>query len=139
MVYRIYLMQKLILLVLYNILSMHLDDLCIKQYFVIEVCFYLMLIISFNSRKIFKAYYGFRVLYVFPFPSAGHGPIGSGRDKVGIRAYVLMIIQSCLFLCYCGEQVDKCRVVIIASRIPRYVCTLSCLEFVCFILFYFIF
>ena len=51
-----------------------------------------MLIISFISRKIFKAYYGFRVLYVFPFPSAGHGPIGSGRDKVGIRAYVLMII-----------------------------------------------
>ena len=24
------------------------------------------------SRKILKAYYGFRVLYVFPFPSAGH-------------------------------------------------------------------
>ena len=37
-------------------------------------------------KKIFKAYYGFRVLYVFPFPSAGHGPTGSGRDKVGIRA-----------------------------------------------------
>ena len=32
-------------------------------------------------EKIFKAYYGFRVLYVFPFPSAGHGPIGSGRDS----------------------------------------------------------
>ena len=42
--------------------------------------------------KILKVYYGFRVLYVFPFPSAGHGPIGSGRDKVGIRAYVLLII-----------------------------------------------
>ena len=40
-----------------------------------------MLFIGFNSRKIFKAYYGFRVLYVFPFPSAGHGSIGSGRDK----------------------------------------------------------
>ena len=37
-------------------------------------------------EKNFKAYYEFRVLYVFPFPSAGHGPIGSGRDKVGIRA-----------------------------------------------------
>ena len=77
---------------MYNILSMHLDDLCIKWCFIIEVCFYLMLFISFNSRKIFKAYYGFRVLYVFPFPSAGHGPTGSGRDKVGIRAYVLLII-----------------------------------------------
>ena len=42
----------------------------------------------FKSQKIFKAYYGFRVLYVFPFPSAGHWPIGSGRDKVGIRAMV---------------------------------------------------
>ena len=31
-----------------------------------------------NLRKIFKAYYGFRVLYVFPFPSAGHWPMGFG-------------------------------------------------------------
>ena len=37
--------------------------------------------IMFQLRKIFKAYYGFRVLYVFPFPSAGHGPTGSGRDN----------------------------------------------------------
>ena len=28
--------------------------------------------ISVIPRKIFKAYYGFRVLSVFPFPSAGH-------------------------------------------------------------------
>ena len=34
-----------------------------------------------NREKIFKAYYGFRVHYVFPFPSAGHWPIGSGRDN----------------------------------------------------------
>ena len=39
------------------------------------------------AKFFFKAYYGFRVLYVFPFPSAGHGPIGSGRDKGGIRAW----------------------------------------------------
>ena len=25
-----------------------------------------------KKKKILKAYYGFRVLYVFPFPSAGH-------------------------------------------------------------------
>ena len=49
-----------------------------------------MLIISFNSRKFFKAYYGFRVLYVFSFPSADHWPIGLGRDKVGIRAMVFI-------------------------------------------------
>ena len=80
---------------------MHLDDLCIKWCFIIEVCFYLMLFIGFNSRKIFKAYYGFRVLYVFPFPSAGHGPIGSGRDKVGIRAMVFiddLKLSLCVFL-----------------------------------------
>ena len=49
--------------------------------FCIEVCFDLMLIIGFNSQKISKAYYGFQVLYVFTFPSAGHGPTGSGRDS----------------------------------------------------------
>ena len=43
-----------------------------------------------RKKKIFKAYYGFRVLYVFPFPSAGHGPIGSGRDKVGIRTWIFI-------------------------------------------------
>ena len=37
-------------------------------------------------KKIIKAFYGFRVLYVFPFPRAGHRPLGAGRDNVGIRA-----------------------------------------------------
>ena len=39
----------------------------------------------FIPRKILKAYYGFRVLYVFPFPSAGHWPLVSGRDKILMR------------------------------------------------------
>ena len=43
-----------------------------------------------REKKILKAYYGFRVLYVFPFPSAGHWPVGSGHDKVGIRAWVFI-------------------------------------------------
>ena len=101
---------------------MHLDDLCIKWYFIIEVCFYLMLFIGFNSRKIFKAYYGFRVLYVFPFPSAGHWPIGSGRDKVGIRAMVSLLIfelSFCIFIHYCGIRLSKVGSVIIASSIQR--------------------
>ena len=57
-----------------------------------------MLFIGFNSRKFFKAYYGFRVLYVFPFPSAGHGPIGSGRDKMWqpILVDFNKLIESCL-------------------------------------------
>ena len=28
--------------------------------------------ILYSQKNILKAYYGFRVLYVFPFPSAGH-------------------------------------------------------------------
>ena len=69
-----------IYLVLYNISSIHLDYLCIELCFILEVRLFLLLIIGFNLRKIFKAYYGFRVLYLFPFPSVGHGPTGSGRD-----------------------------------------------------------
>ena len=34
-----------------------------------------------------KAYYGFQKLHAFPFPSAGHVPLGLGRNKVGLRAY----------------------------------------------------
>ena len=81
-----------IYLVLYNISSIHLDYLCIQLCFILEVRLFLLWIIGFNSQKNFKAYYGFWVLYIFPFPSASHGPTDSGRDKVGIRAYVLMII-----------------------------------------------
>ena len=44
----------------------------------------------FYSRKSFKAYYRFLVPYVFSFSSAGHGPIGSGHDKVGIRVMVFI-------------------------------------------------
>ena len=44
----------------------------------IDMVFYYCIVISFISRKIFKAYYGFRVLYVFPFPSAGHWPLDFG-------------------------------------------------------------
>ena len=54
----------------------------------------------FISRKILKAYYGFRVLYVFPFPSAGHWPLVSGRDKVGIRALIAIDENWCIVLCF---------------------------------------
>ena len=65
---------------------MHLDYLCINVGLFLKYDFiYYCLMVSIRE-KIYKAYYGFWVLYVFPFPSAGHGPIGSGRDKVGIRA-----------------------------------------------------
>ena len=32
-------------------------------------------------KKISKAYYGFRKLHAFSFPSAGKEPIGSGSDN----------------------------------------------------------
>ena len=53
----------------------------------------------FISRKILKAYYGFQVLYVFPFPSASHWPLVSGRDKVGIRALIAIVELWCIVLC----------------------------------------
>ena len=105
---------------------MHLVDLCIKWCFIIEVCFYLMLIISFISRKIFKAYYGFRVLYVFPVPSAGHGPIGSGRDKVGIRAMVLSLILNWRFVFSHTTAVLGCQTSILSFLLPVF-CVVSVL------------
>ena len=41
----------------------------------------LFALMGFYLRKILTAYYRFWVLYVFPFPNASHGPIGSGRDN----------------------------------------------------------
>ena len=54
----------------------------------------------FIPRKILKAYYGFRVLYVFPFPSAGHWPFVLGRDKVSIRALIAIDEIWCIVLCF---------------------------------------
>ena len=45
-----------------NVLSMIADIIII----VIDV------LVRKKKKKNFKAYYGFRVLYVFPFPSVGH-------------------------------------------------------------------
>ena len=61
-------------------------------------------------------------------------PWGSGRDKVGIRALIsiadLWVIVLCLFLYYCGIRLSNVSSVIIASRIPRCVCSLLCLIFI---------
>ena len=86
---------------------------------------YIIVIVKyFISRKFFKAYYGFRVLYVFPFPSAGHWPIGSGRDKVGIRAWVFIAdlkLSFCVFLHYCGNRLSNVGSVIFTSSILHFV------------------
>ena len=58
--------------------------------------------------------------------SAGHVPLGTGRDKVGIRALMsianLWVIVLCLFLYYCGIRLSNIGFVIIASSILRCVC-----------------
>ena len=79
---------------------------------------------------------GFRVLYVSPSPSAGHGPIGSGRDKVGIRAMVSLLIFEllfCVFLHYCGNRLSNVGSVIIASSILRIVSYVVMFDFVWFV------
>ena len=89
-----------------------------------EVWFYLLLFNDFNLQKIFKTYYGFRVIYVFLFPSAGHWPLVSGRDKVGIRWFSLLIFELSfsVFLHYCGIRLSNVGSVIITSSILCCVC-----------------
>ena len=63
--------------------------------------------------------------------SASHMPLGTGRDKVGIRALMsianLWVIVLCLFLYYCGIRLSNVSSVIIDSKIPRCFCSLLCL------------
>ena len=93
--------------------------------------------INVKKKKKFKAYYGFRVLYVFPFPSAGHWPLVSGRDKVGIRAWVFIAdlkLSFCVFfLHYCGIRLSNIGFVIIASSILRCVYFVVMFDFVWFV------
>ena len=113
---------------------MRLDYLRIKECLILKYDFiYCGLMVLIRKKKNFKAYYGFRVLYVFPFPSAGHWPIGSGRDKVGIRAMVSLLIFEltfCVFLHYCGIRLSNVGSVIITSSILR------CVDFVVVFWFY---
>ena len=75
------------------------------EYFVniLWLWFLLFALMGFNLRKTFKAYHGFLVLYVFSFSSVGHGSIGSGRDKVGIRVMILGTLVSVFSYYYCGK------------------------------------
>ena len=57
-------------------------------------------------------------------------PWGSGRDKVGIRAMVSLLIFEltfCVFLHYCGIRLSNVSFVIVASSILRCVCLLLCM------------
>ena len=83
---------------------------------------------DFNSRKIFKAYYGFRVLYVFPFPSAGHWPMGFGSwqswyQSNGFHCWFLNY-HFVFFLHYCGIRLSNVGSVVIASSILRCFCSI---------------
>ena len=51
-------------------------------------------------------------------------PWGSGRDKVGIRAMVSLLILElsfCVFIHYCGNRLSNVGSVIIASSILHYI------------------
>ena len=80
--YDLYLLCDIVLLLMKNVLSMMIIFLWIvKEYNLKYGTIIIVMNVLIHKNKKFKAYYGFRVPYVFPFPSAGHEPIGSGRDK----------------------------------------------------------
>ena len=63
-------------------------------------------------------------------------PWGSGRDKVGIRAMVSLLIFEllfCVFLHYCGIRLSNVNFVIIASSILRCVCFVVVFDLVWFV------
>ena len=108
--------------------------LCVWIIYALKYDFIYWYLMVFNSRKIFKAYYGFQVLYVFTFPSADHGPIGSGRDKVGIRAMVSLLILELsfyVFIYYCGIRLSSIGLITIASSILR--CVYFIVVFWCYL------
>ena len=91
----------------------------------------------FKSRKIFKAYYGFRVPYVFPFLSAGHWPTGSGHDKVGIRAWVFITDFRIIVLSFSyTTAVLSCQMSVLSSLLLVF-CVVSisllCFDFIWFL------
>ena len=54
-------------------------------------------------------------------------PWGSGRDKVGIRAMVSLLIfelSFCVFIHYCGIRLSNVSFIIVASSILHCVCLL---------------
>ena len=94
--------------------------------FNIEVWFYL-LIFLFAKKKNFKAYYGFRVLYVFPFPSVGHWPFVQVVTKLVSEQWFHCWFLNCcfvFFLHYCGIRLSNVGSVIIASSILRSICSI---------------
>ena len=63
-------------------------------------------------------------------------PWGSGRDKVGIRAMVSLLmfeLSFCVHLHYCGNRLSNVGSIIIASSILRYICPLLGFVFVEFV------
>ena len=132
--YDFYFACDIVLLYLRNVLIMYEDILCIDAEIFSKYGFIIDVINFFNSRKFFKAYYGFWVLYVFSFPSTGHWYIGSGHEKVGIRAWVFIAdffkLLIGVFLHYCGIRLSNVGSVIIASSTLRCVCFIVVFWFV---------
>ena len=93
----------------------------------IDMIFYYCIVISFISRK--KKFLRLTMGFGYFMYSHSLAPVidqwGSGRDKVGIRAMVSLLIFEltfCVFLHYCGIRLSNISFVIIASSILRGVC-----------------
>ena len=72
--------------------------------FIVNIVYVL---VGFNCEKFLRLTTSVGYIMHFPFPSVSHVSMGSGRDKVGIRVMVSLLIFGLLFLClflyYCGN------------------------------------
>ena len=86
-----------------------------------------MVYLSLNRKKFLRLTMGFGYFMYSHSLAPVIDPWGLGRDKVGIRAMVSLLILElsfCVFLHYCGNRLSNVGSVIIASSNLRCVCFL---------------
>ena len=69
----------------------------------------------FYNVLILRLTLGIGNLMSFHSPSASHVPLGTGRDKVGIRAIVLLLILNCRFVFSYTTAVIGCQISVLSS------------------------
>ena len=97
-----------------------------------------MVYLSLNREKFLRLTMGFGYFMYSHSLAPVIDQWGSGRDKVGIRAMVSLLIFEltfCVFLHYCGIRLSNVSFVIIASSILRGVCFVVVFGFVCLVFF----
>ena len=84
----------------------------------------------------FKAYYGFRVLYVFPFPSAGHWPWFQVVTKLVSEQWFHCWSWNCHFVFSYSTAVIGCQMSVLSSLLLVF-CVVSasllCFDFIWFV------